>query len=130
MKLLDDEEIDRVLRGARRVAVLGIKPESRRERSAHDIPAYLARVGYEIIPVPVYYPEVTEILSVPVYRSLREVPGTLDILSVFRRQEHIAAHLEDILAAMGERGLNEAASFNAQEEAGRCAGWCHDSRRT
>ena len=98
MKLLDDEEIDRVLRAARRIAVLGIKPQSRRERSAHDIPAYLARVGYAIVPIPVYYPEVTEILSAPVYRSLCDVPGPIDILSVFRRPGHVAAHLGDILA--------------------------------
>lgn len=88
-----------ILRRARRVAVLGIKPASRAERAAHYIPEYLASVGYELLPVPVYYPDVTEILGQPVYRSLADVPGPIDLLSVFRRPEDQPQHLEEILAA-------------------------------
>jgi predicted CoA-binding protein len=39
----------------------------------------------DIIPVPVYYPEVKEILGKPVVRDLRQIQGHLDILDVFRR---------------------------------------------
>jgi predicted CoA-binding protein len=58
----------------------------------------MARVGYEIIPVPVYYPEVTEILGKPVYRHLGDVPAEIDLLNVFRRSEDIPKHTEEILA--------------------------------
>src|SRR5688572_30121183 len=68
---LDSTAVETVLRRARTIAVLGIKPESRREKAAHWIPEYLASVGYEIIPVPIYYPEVSEILGRSVVRSLR-----------------------------------------------------------
>nr|WP_277929507.1 CoA-binding protein [Lysobacter sp. M2-1] len=83
----------------RRIAVLGIKPESRAGQPAHMIPAYLLRHGYEVIPVPVYYPEVTEILGRPVFRSLRDVPGRIDLVDVFRKPQDIAPHLDEIIAA-------------------------------
>src|SRR5690606_5047576 len=61
--IVDHIAFDRLLPRLRRIAVLGIKPESRASRPAHIVPAYLNRAGYEIVPVPVYYPDVTEILG-------------------------------------------------------------------
>ena len=58
----------------------------------------MADAGYEIIPVPVYYPDVTEILGKPVYRDLTQVPGDIDMLNVFRRSEDISKHTMEILA--------------------------------
>ena len=62
------------------------------------MPKYLADAGYDIIPVPVYYPEVTEILGKPVYRDLAKIPGEIDLLNVFRRSEDIPKHTQEILA--------------------------------
>ena len=67
----DDERLRELLRTSRRIAVLGIKPESRADRPAHYVARYLADVGYEIIPVPVYYPDVQEILGHSVYPTKR-----------------------------------------------------------
>ena len=92
-------EFDRLLRGLRRVAVLGIKPESRASRPAHIVPSYLHRVGYEIVPVPVYYPEVTEILGRRVYRRVADIPGRVDLVNVFRKSDDLLAHLDDLVAA-------------------------------
>jgi uncharacterized protein len=116
-------EMEALLRRARCIAVLGIKPETRKHRSAHHIPAYLADVGYKIIPVPVYYPEVTEILSAPVYRSMSTIDVPVDIVSVFRKPEHMAQHVEEILALSPEvvwfqSGLIELASARRFSEAG------------
>jgi uncharacterized protein len=88
-----------LLRTASRVAVLGIKTEQQSTQPAFYVPSYLKRAGYEVIPVPVYYPEVTEILGQPVYRSLTAVPGEIDIVFVFRRSADVAKHLEDLLDA-------------------------------
>jgi predicted CoA-binding protein len=55
-------------------------------------------VGLEIIPVPVYYPEVTEILGRKVFRKVADVPGELDLVDVFRKSKDIDAHVDDILA--------------------------------
>jgi predicted CoA-binding protein len=92
-------DVARVVRTCRRVAVLGIKPESRADRPAHHVPAYLARHGYDVVPVPVYYPEVTTILGRPVYRRVRDVAPPPDLVCVFRRPGDIPPHLPDLLAA-------------------------------
>ena len=93
------EAIQALLENARRIAVLGIKPESHDDRPAFFVPAYAKGAGYEIIPVPVYYPEVAAILGRPVFRRLHDVPGHIDIVNVFRRPADIPAHVDDILAA-------------------------------
>lgn len=93
-----DDDLRRVLKDARRIAVLGIKPESRADRPAYYVPAYLKKVGYEIVPVPVYYPDVTEILGQPVHRDLANLPGPIDLVDVFRRPEDIPPHVPDMLA--------------------------------
>lgn len=92
------DEIRRLLERTRRIAVLGIKPETHAHLPAHYVPRYAADVGLEVIPVPVYYPEVTEILGKRVYRRLIDVPGELDLVNVFRRPHDIPPHLDDILA--------------------------------
>jgi uncharacterized protein len=62
------------------------------------VPRYLATAGLEVIPVPVYYPEITHILGLPVYHKLADVPGQIDMVNVFRRPRDIPAHIDDILA--------------------------------
>ncbi len=94
----DVDEVREILEIARRVAVLGIKPESRADKAAHYVPKYLQEQGYEIIPVPTYYPDVTEILGQPVYREVAAVPGEVDMVDVFRRPKDIPPHVDDIIA--------------------------------
>jgi uncharacterized protein len=97
--LVDTAEIGQLVRDCRRIAVLGIKPESRAGAPAFYVPEYMLRHGYDVIPVPVYYPDVVEILGRPVYRSLRDVPGPIDMVNVFRRPHDIPPHVPDILDA-------------------------------
>lgn len=92
----DDAAITRILRGTKRVAVLGIKLEP--SQPAHYVPAYAQRAGMEVVPVPVYYPEATEILGEKVYRAVADVPGDVDMVNVFRRPSDIDKHIDDILA--------------------------------
>ena len=68
--LASDHQIRDLLSGIRTIAVLGIKPETHAGQPAHYVARYMADAGYDVIPVPVYYPEVTEILGKPVYRCL------------------------------------------------------------
>ena len=95
--LRDPARIAELVRSARRIAVLGIKTDQQANQPAYYVPAYLKRAGLEVIPVPVYYPEVTTILGAPVYRKVADVPGEIDIVDVFRRSGDIAAHLADLL---------------------------------
>ena len=93
------DDIRDLITAVRRIAVLGIKTEQQSSQPAFYVPQYLDRAGFDVIPVPVYYPDVTEILGKPVYRRLADVPGTLDLVNVFRRPQDIEAHLDDMLAA-------------------------------
>lgn len=91
--------IARILNETRRIAVLGIKTQARRSQPAFYVPEYMARAGYEIVPVPVYYPDAVEILGRPVYRTVSAVPGPIDMVNVFRRPPDIPPHVPDIIAA-------------------------------
>ena len=93
------DDIRDLITAVRRIAVLGIKTEQQSSQPAFYVPQYLDRAGFDVIPVPVYYPDVTEILGKPVYRRLADIPGTLDLVNVFRRPQDIEAHLDDMLAA-------------------------------
>ena len=96
--LLDSTaEIRQLLERTRRIAVLGIKTES--WKPAHYVPAYAAEAGFEIVPVPVYYPEVTEILGERVYRSVSAIPGKCDLVIVFRRPVDVGRHVDDLVQA-------------------------------
>jgi predicted CoA-binding protein len=96
--ILNDREVRDLLISTHTIAVLGIKPESHAHTPAFYVPKYMAEAGYEIIPVPVYYPEITTILGKQVYRDLNEIPTDIDLLNVFRRSEDIPKHTEEILA--------------------------------
>ena len=97
-RLIDDDAgIRALLERTRRIAVLGIKTAETRQ-PAYYVPEYAKRAGYEIVPVPVYFPDVTQILGEPVYRTVSAVPGQVDMVNVFRRSRDIDAHVEDILA--------------------------------
>ncbi|MET0340606.1 MAG: CoA-binding protein [Polyangiales bacterium] len=93
----DDGEVARIAGAAKRVAVLGIKTERQRDQPAFYVPEYLHQAGVEVVPVPVYYPDATEILGAKVYREVRHVPGDIDILDVFRRPDDLPPHLDDIV---------------------------------
>jgi predicted CoA-binding protein len=94
----DRARIAEILRETKRIAVLGIKTEESGQ-PAYYVALDAQRRGYEIIPVPVYYPECTEILGEPVYRSVAAIPERVDMVNVFRRPRDIPPHVDDIIAA-------------------------------
>src|SRR5918998_3165115 len=92
--------IGKLLAETRTIAVLGIKTEGQTGQPAFYVPRYLQTAGFQIIPVPVYYPDVTRILGEQVYRRLVDIPIDVDLVNVFRRSEDVPPHVEDILAQM------------------------------
>jgi predicted CoA-binding protein len=93
----DIEGVRRVLDNTRRIAVLGIKTEESGQ-PAFYVAEYAQQAGFEIVPVPVYYPEATEILGEKVYRTVTEIPGDVDMVNIFRRPRDIPAHVDDIIS--------------------------------
>lgn len=100
MPIVDDTAgITALLEGTKTIAVLGMKTEAQAERAAFYVPEGCVEMGFEIIPVPVYYPEATEILGRKVYRRVADIPERVDMVNVFRRSKDLMAHLGDLLAA-------------------------------
>jgi hypothetical protein len=91
-------QIRQLVLQSRRIAVLGIKTEAQADQPSVYVPHYMLQAGYEIIPVPVYYPEVSEIFGARVYRRLIDIPGEVDLVDVFRRPGDINGHVDDIVA--------------------------------
>jgi predicted CoA-binding protein len=92
------EKIRALIQTTKRIAVLGIKTEAQADQPSVYVPMYLQKAGFEIIPVPVYYPDATVILGEKVYRRLTDIPGAIDMVDVFRRSHDVAGHIDDILA--------------------------------
>ena len=90
--------IRELLADTKTIAVLGIKTEAQAGQPAFYVPQYMHNAGFKIVPVPIYYPEVTQILGQKVYRKLADIPVEVDMVNVFRRPQDIPPHLEDILA--------------------------------
>jgi predicted CoA-binding protein len=89
-------QIEKLLENTRRIAVLGIKPDP--QHPAYYVPDYAQKAGYEIVPVPVYYKDLTEMHGEKVYRKLTDIPGDIDMVNVFRRPNDIPPHVDDIIA--------------------------------
>ena len=95
----DDAGVASLLQRTRRIAVLGIKTAAESMQPAYYVPLYAQKAGLEIVPVPVYYPDVTEILGEPVFRAVADITEPVDMVNVFRRSHKIEPHVDDILRA-------------------------------
>jgi predicted CoA-binding protein len=92
------EQVRALILETKRIAVLGIKTEAQADQPSVYVPLYLQKAGFEIIPVPVYYPDAAVILGEQVYRRLSDIPGEIDMVDVFRRSHDVSGHIEDVLA--------------------------------
>lgn len=98
--LIDDPRgILAMLRDTKTIAVLGVKPESHSGQAAHYVPAYMLEQGFDVIPVPTYYPDVTQIFGRPVFRTVASIGRPIDMVNVFRRAQDIPPHVDDLIAA-------------------------------
>ena len=75
--------IERLVREARTVAVVGLSPDP--ARPSHGVARYLRSAGLRVVPV---NPALTEWEGLPAYATLADVPEEIDIVDVFRRPEH------------------------------------------
>ena len=82
----DPSTIQRVLHGARTIAIVGLSGNAL--RASYFVGFYLKRHGYQVIPV---NPRETEILGEPCYPSLLDVPEPVDIVNVFRAPDALPA---------------------------------------
>jgi predicted CoA-binding protein len=91
---LDDiNTLRRILRESHTIAVVGLSADW--FRPSYFAAKYMQEHGYRIIPVNPRYPQ---ILGEKCYRSLREVPETIDIVDVFRKTQDVPPIAEDAIA--------------------------------
>jgi predicted CoA-binding protein len=110
-----DARIARLLREAKRIAVVGLSSDP--ERPSYNIARDLLEYGYEIIPV---NPREREVLGMRAYTSLAEVPGHIDIVDVFRKQNALVEHAMEAVEA--DAGAYWMQLGLASDEAARIAG--------
>ena len=84
---------ERILRQARRIAVVGISDNP--QRPSFRVASYLRRVGYDVIPV---NPQLERWQDLPCYDSVRAVPGHIDVVDIFRRSELVGPVVDDAIA--------------------------------
>ena len=89
----DSLTIQRVLHTARTVAIVGLS--GNQLRASNFVGYYLKRHGYRVIPV---NPRESEILGETSYPSLRDVPGHVDIVNVFRAPDALPDIARDAVA--------------------------------
>ncbi len=87
------EKLKGILESSTRVAVVGLSPKP--ERPSNDVGRYLMHQGFEIIPV---NPGQKQILGQVCYANLREIPGSVDVVDIFRRSEYVLPIVEDAIA--------------------------------
>ena len=111
----DINTLRRILSQSRVIAVVGLSADW--FRPSYFAAKYMQEHGYTVIPVNPRYPEV---LGQKCYRSLREIPGKVDLVDCFRKTEDIPPIAEDAIA-IGARVLwqqlgvnNEAAAAKAR----------------
>ena len=74
------------------IAVVGVSKNE--EKPSHEVPKYLIKHGYNVIPV---NPTITEVLGKKAYPSIADIPERVDIVDVFRKSEDIPAVVNDVL---------------------------------
>ncbi|MDZ8056247.1 MAG: CoA-binding protein [Aulosira sp. ZfuVER01] len=114
----DNKALREVLTHAKAIAVVG--HSDRPNRTSYQIAQFLRQVGYNVYPV---NPVVKEIDGQPCYPSLREVPGSVDIVNIFRRSEYLPEIIEAAIAinaktVWAQLGISDQASAQKALDAG------------
>ena len=118
---MSQDEIKSVLESYRTVAVVGLSRNS--AKASYQVANYLKSVGYHIIPV---NPFADEILGETSYKSLLDVPETIDVVDIFRPSEDVPAIVEEAITIKNRHGtpkviwmqlgiVNEEAAKRARE---------------
>lgn len=119
MPVTDDDELREILNHDR-IAVVGCSATP--GKAAHDVPRYLHKQGYDIVPV---NPYAEEIFGKEVYDSLAAVPGEIDIVDVFRPSDEVSGIVDAALAREDcdviwlQLGIHDDEAVERAETAGR-----------
>lgn len=97
-----DAKLRDILTTTRTIAVVGASPDP--FRPSHGVMAYLQTRGYKTIPV---NPTAagTAILGEKVYARLADIPGSIDMVDIFRRSADAGAVVDEAIHVAAEKGI-------------------------
>ncbi|MEE4163762.1 MAG: CoA-binding protein [Woeseiaceae bacterium] len=99
---LGDNDILKILDDTRRIAVIGLS--SNPGRASYGVTRYLVGAGFLVSGVnPALAGE--EVAGAPVFASLADVPGPVDMVDVFRRVDALAAVTSEVIDLAGEKRI-------------------------
>jgi len=112
------DSIRKLLQESKRIAVVGLSDKP--DRDSYMVARYLQNHGYEIIPV---NPAVKEVLGAKAYASLKDIPGPIDIVDIFRKPEAVPPIVDEAIAVKAKAiwmqlGIAHNASADKAEQAG------------
>ena len=89
-----DDYLRNILKRTKRIAVVGVSMNQ--VRPSYYVARYLALKGFEVIPVNPGHAG-KSVFGQEVHASLRDVPGEVDMVDIFRRSEHVPPIVEEAL---------------------------------
>ena len=112
--MIDDiPGLRRILKTNKVIAVVGLSGDW--FRPSYFAAKYMIEHGYSVIPV---NPRYQEILGQKCYQSLRDIPGKVDIVDVFRRTGDVMPVAEDAIA-IGAKVLWQQLGVKSMEAAAK-----------
>jgi predicted CoA-binding protein len=85
-----DTEKEKLLQESQVIAIVGLSPDI--VKASNVVGNYLVKAGYRIIPVNPLYEEIMGFRS---YKSLLEIPDTVDIVDIFMRPDKVLSIVEE-----------------------------------
>jgi uncharacterized protein len=96
--MMTDQEMIELFKNAKTIAVVGLSNNP--TRPSLGVSRFLQRHGYRIIPV---NPQETEVLGEKAYSAVKDIPGPVDIVDIFRRPARVPEVIDDVLQKEGIR---------------------------
>lgn len=111
-------EIADIIRHTKRIAVVGIS--SNPEKASYRVAKYLRNASFEIVPV---NPTLTEWEGIKAYADLKDIPGAIDIVDIFRRPEDVPPVVDAAIAKKAKVvWMQQGIVHNAAADKARAAG--------
>ncbi len=98
----DDDLLRRILRDVKTVAMVGASPKWVRPSSFAM--KYLMGKGFRVIPVNPGHAGKT-ILGETVYANLGDIPGTIDMVDIFRNSEAAGPITDEVITLAADKGI-------------------------
>ena len=110
-----DQRTKTILSEMKRIAVVGIS--AKEDRASHGIARFLVGQGFDVVGVNPVLKE--PVLGLEIYPTLQEVPGTVDVVNIYRRSDQVGPIIEAAIARgdkcvwMQEHVINPEAAASA-----------------